>query len=166
MNQKAITIAAVLGLTIIAGIFIWKQSNSVEQQRERLTSRFMQVLPSSLEDYHREEIEQLFDRFWIRSEKGSVAQEDIDVIVANLKQFVDKKSITIKDLDYLMAEVGYFTFRSVERLNLADGVVDHPVLNPSAAIVTPESDSSFYAGFEEWKKTLPDSVLKAAGEQK
>jgi len=159
MNLKANAIVALIGIGILISVFAWNKYNSVEQQRQQLVADFIGMLPSSLEDHHRDEIKRLFDRFWYRADQDKVEQADVDVIVANLHSFVKKKTITVSELDYMMAEGGYFTFRADPRLNLPDGEVDHPVLNPSSATVNLQPDSAFWSEFEEWKKTQPDSVV-------
>jgi len=63
--------------------------------------------------------------------------------------------------------VGYTTYKGDPHYNLADKSVDHPILNPSSAMVSmrfnPENyDSAFWADFEKWKSQHPgmtDSML-------
>jgi hypothetical protein len=115
--------------------------NPEARQRKRLVKQFVGCVPDSLDDERRQEIQGLFDTFWERVDMGKVFPEDADSIEAKLRRYVGAGRISGKDLTYFMAEVGYYSYRKNPRYNLPEGVVDHPTLNPDAALIIFGADS-------------------------
>jgi len=155
-------VAIILTVVVVgAGLALaWTYRDSPRARHDRLVREFLTVLPDSLDSEHRLEIEQLFYLFYLRADKGLVAKEDVDAITTELADYVEKRRITASDLVHFMAEVGYTTYKGEPRYNLADGSVDHPILNPASATVplrfdSTQFDSAFWAEFKEWKKTQP-----------
>jgi hypothetical protein len=145
--------SAVLGLVVVALVgagaagFVWKQRKAPDASRERLVEQFVAILPDSLGDTHRSEIDGLFQMLWYRADRGLVAPVDLDSILVHLQDHVDAGSISGRELVRLMAEVGYKTYKGDPRYNLPSGEVDHPVLNPSSAMIQLRPDTT---GFAEW----------------
>jgi hypothetical protein len=143
----------IIGIALLAlvgagvGTVVWRQGGTPEAQRERLLQEFLLCLPDSLESYHHEEIQGLFDLFWFRADGGLVAQADMDTISTKLQHYVDEGSISGSDLVYFMAQVGYKTYAGEDKYRLPSGEVDHPVLNPQSALIDLMPDT---AGFADW----------------
>lgn len=142
-----IAVLALVGLGV--GGFIWKQGNSPEATRVKLAEEFLTCLPDSLESYHREEIMGLFEMLWFKYDRGLVTQADLDSLTAKMQGYVDAGVISGSDLVYFMAEVGYTAYKGEEKYRLPSGEVDHPVLNPDAAMIDLLPDT---AGFADWLK--------------
>jgi len=142
---------AILALVVVAIVgggvatLLWKHRETPAAQRARLVDGFLTCLPDSLDDQHRKEISGLFDMLWKRADMGLVDPADVDSITVKAKHYIDAGSISGKDLVYFMAEVGYTTYKGESRYNLPGGVVDHPVLNPDAALITLKPDTTGYA---------------------
>lgn len=115
--------------------------SSEAAEREKLTEKFMECLPDSLDDARREEILALFELFWSRVDRELVYPEDAKEITTKLRAYVKAGRITPSDLLYYMAQVGYYTYRMDPRYNLPEGVPDHPTINPNAALIQVERDS-------------------------
>jgi hypothetical protein len=144
------TILAILVLVLVGGgiaLFVDYQGNAPEAKRERLAGEFLTVLPDSLTDAHRQEIIQLFHQLWARYDLGLVAEADVDTIMTKMQGYIDKGTISGKELVHYMAEVGYKTYAGEEKFRLPSGMVDHPVLNPQSAVVDMFPDTSRY---DEW----------------
>jgi hypothetical protein len=88
------------------------------------------------------EIRDLLEVFWARVDMGEVFEEDIEEIEAKLQQYVDAGRIGGTELAYLMAQVGYYSYRKDPRYNLPERIVDHPTLNPDAAVIMFGADST------------------------
>lgn len=133
-----VTVAVSIALSLVlAGC-----GDSQSGRRGRLLKQFVACVPDSLTDEHRREIEGLLDLFWARADMGEVFEEDIEEIESKLQQYIDAGRIGGKELTYLMAQVGYYSYRKDPRYNLPERIVDHPTLNPDAAIVVFGSDST------------------------
>lgn len=147
--MKNATLGIILLVLIAGGVgaFVWTQHNTPESRRERLEAKFIAVLPDSLESYHIEEINGLFEQLWYRHDHGLVAQADIDTIMTEMQGYVDAGHISGKDLVHFMAEVGYKTYSGEAKYRLPSGEVDHPVLNPRSALIDLLPDT---AGYAEW----------------
>jgi len=150
----------VLVLIVIAGIvaaIAWQRRESPEGQRDDLVAEFVAVVSDSLDDGDAlQEIHQMFYLFYGRAEAGKIDSKDVAAITDKLAGYVKRGHIGRKELDYFMAEVGYTTYKNDPRYN-PDSTVDHPLLNPESHMVkttfdSTQFDSSFWAGFEEWKK--------------
>ncbi len=168
MRHKMIAILVFLVIAALAAGAVWKRHESPEAQRERLVREFLGVLPDSLDSEHRLEIQQLFYTFYLRADKGLVPRKDVDAIDAELTRHIHEGRITASDLVHFMAEVGYTTYKGEKRYNLEDGSVDHPILNPKAAVIplkfdSTQYDSAFWADFKKWKKEHPELVDSLEG---
>jgi len=157
---------AILGFVIlllvgaaVAG-FMWKQRQSPEVSREQLVAQFVSILPDSLDNAHRDEINGLFKMLWYRTDRGLVAPVDLDSIMVELRHYVDAGSISSKDLVHLMAEVGYKTYKGDPRYNLPSGEVDHPILNPRSAMIELRPDTT---GFAKWLAEQKQQEKSAPG---
>jgi hypothetical protein len=154
---------AILVMMIVAGVAatsMYRYATSDGAQRDELLKEFLLVLPDRYQDYHKEEITGLLVRFWYRFDTGKVEAADYEEVMASLDDYVTLGEINQEDLNYLMAQVGYYTFKTESRYNLPDGEIDHPTLNPEGAMVTLGYDSTFWVEFEAWK-ALEDSLAKA-----
>lgn len=109
--------------------------NSVERERERMVDRFVACTSDSLGDTHRAEIRGLFDQFWARADQQQVYDEDVVEIEKDIHRYIDAGRITTDSLLYFMAKVGYYTYRKDPRYNVPERIVDHPTLNPDAALI-------------------------------
>lgn len=116
--------------------------DSTQKRRDALAKRFVACLPDSLDDRRVQEILGLLDVFWARADEGEVYEKDVHEIESRLEHFADAGRIGKDDLVYLMAQVGYFTYRKDPRYNLPEGIVDHPTLNPDAALIQFNADST------------------------
>jgi len=148
MRQTILAIAAIIVVAGIVGGILWQQRNSPEAKRERLIERFLAVLPDSIDAERRNEIRGLMDTMWARADRGKVAIEDIDEVIKKMEYYIDRGRVDRDGLNYLMAQVGYYTYRLEPEFT--GGQVDHPTLNP-AAEMTSIGDSAFWAEFEDWK---------------
>jgi len=161
--------SAVLGFVVLALIaaavagFVWKQRKTPEANRERLVEQFVAILPDSLDDAHRQEIDGLFKMLWYRADRGLVATVDIDSILVQMRDHIDAGSINSGDLVHLMAEVGYKTYKGDPRYNLPSGEVDHPILNPSSAMIELRPDTTGYGAWLAEQNRQQKSAPGAGG---
>lgn len=153
MNKLIVLVLALLLAAVLAGVVMIRQQADPAADRTRLIAAFMTTLPDSLDQQRRDEIAGLLDNFFVHADRGDVAPRDVDEIVDKVEHFVELGTITADSLVYLMAQVGYYTYKMDPRRNLATGEVDHPVLNPEAGSMQVRPDSAFWAEFEEWQKT-------------
>jgi hypothetical protein len=137
---KLIWATVALGVALSLGLEGCGESES--SRRDQLAKRFIACVPDSLTDKHRREILGLLEQFWGRAEMGEVFEEDIEEIESKLQHYIDIGRITGEELVYLMAQVGYYTYRKDPRYNLPERIVDHPTLNPDAALVVFGADST------------------------
>jgi hypothetical protein len=100
------------------------------------------ILPDSLPEAHVAEIRNLLQTFWTRADMGEVFQEDVETIEGELEKYADLGGISGSELLHLMASVGYYTYRKDPRYNLPENIVDHPTLNPDAALIVFSPDST------------------------
>jgi hypothetical protein len=117
-------------------------SESREARGRRLSKQFAACVPDSLPEKHHREIAGLLDTFWKRVEMDEVYEEDVVKIETKLQSYVDAGWIDIDTLAHFMALVGYSSYRKDPRYNLPERIVDHPTLNPDAAIVFFGADTS------------------------
>jgi hypothetical protein len=110
-------------------------SESRDARWDRLTKEFVACAPDTLTDEHRREIAGLLETFWTRARVGEVFDDDIALVESELQRFIDADGIEADTLLHFMALVGYNSYRRDPRMNLPEGIVDHPTLNPDAAIV-------------------------------
>lgn len=153
--MRSITVATILAALIavaLGGWFAWRNAGDDGIDRNRLTKDFVSVLPDSLGEEKTDEIDGLVRLFWKSCEFGRVFPEDEVEIESRLRNAVDRKYIGGRDLVVLMARVGYYTYRG--QAGLPDGEVDHPELNPDAAIYPVQPDSAVMAEFFEWKARM------------
>jgi len=115
---------------------------SAQKRRDVLADRFMASVPDSVGPEKRQEILGLLDVFWTRVDDGEVYEEDVVEIESRLGHYADAGGIGSQELLHLMAQVGYYTYRKDPRYNLPEGVVDHPTLNPDAALIQFGADST------------------------
>jgi hypothetical protein len=131
--KNLLRLAAVLSAAFL--ICLDGCGDSVARNREKQMDRFLACTSDSLGDRHREEIRGLFRQFWARADNNQVFDEDILLIENNLQRYIDSGSISTDSLLYFMAQVGYYTYRKDPRYNVPEGIVDHPTLNPDAALI-------------------------------
>lgn len=163
MRDRIIALVVILALAAGAFVLVQQKRKSPTATRERMVEQFIAILPDSLDDNHVLEIRQLFYTLREREKIGKVKPETMAAIDTELASWVEKGKIGPKDLVHFMAEVGYSTYKDEERYNLGDGSVDHPVLNPEAAMIptrfdSTTIDSATWADFEKWKKENPEIV--------
>jgi hypothetical protein len=164
-QRSARVVFALLMAGIVAGLAC--QKGNPVARRDRMVRDFIAILPDSIDSEHRLEIDQLFNMFYQRADKGLVAAADVERIEAELAGHVHRGRIIPSDLVHFMADVGYTTYKGDSHYNLPDSSVDHPILNPSSAMYsmrfnTDDYDSAFWADFEKWKAEHPnmtDSML-------
>jgi hypothetical protein len=168
VKERLIAVAVILTIAgVITGV-VYQKRHSTEGTRARLVEQFVAILPDSLDDDHVLEIRKLFYMLYEREKLGKVKPETSQEITVKLAGFVEKGTITSRELVHFMAEVGYNTYKDEERYNLPDGSNDNPILNPKSAMVSlrfdsTQFDSTFWADFEKWKKENPelvDSLMK------
>jgi hypothetical protein len=143
--RKLIQVTTVLGLAFL--ICMDGCGNSVSRDRDKWVKQFLACIPDSLGDEHRDEIRGLFEQFWVRADRNQVFDEDIKTIETTLFRYIDKGRIGPDSLLYFMAEVGYYTYRKDPRYNLPEKIVDHPTLNPDAALIQFGRDSTGQGGY-------------------
>lgn len=150
--RKSITVTLAIVFTgaVTTGI-VWRNQQSVEGKRAQLQKEFVACLPENYGDPRRAEIAQLFASFWYRYGIGMVDTADAEEITRRLHEVVDEGSIVQEDVAYLMAQVGYYTYKLDKHYTPSD-TIDHPTLNPSSAMVRFGFDSTTWAEFYEWKK--------------
>lgn len=171
MKERIIAVVVILAIAAGVGILIKQKRSTPEATRERMVEQFIAIVPDSLDDAHILEIRQMFYTLSEREKLGTVKPETGADIDAKLAAWVEKGTISPKELIHFMAEVGYSTYKDEERYNLSDGSVDHPILNPSSSNLSmqfdsTQFDSTFWADFEQWKKDNPalvDSLMQQWG---
>ena len=136
---------------------------SREAQGRRLTKKFVACVPDSLSDQHRREIAGLLDTFWKRVEMGEVYEEDVATVESKLISYIGEGSISVDTLAHFMALVGYTSYRKDPRYNLPERIVDHPTLNPDAAIVFFGEDSTGPRARIYYRVPGPDSTADTSG---
>lgn len=136
---------------------------SREARGRRLTKQFVACVPDSLTDQHRREIAGLLDTFWKRVEMGEVYEEDVAKVESKLLSYIDEGSIDVDTLAHFMALVGYTSYRKDPRYNLPERIVDHPTLNPDAAIVFFGADSTGPRARIYYRVPGPDSTADTTG---
>ena len=150
----------IIVLIVIAGIIAavaLQRRESPQGKRDDLVAEFVAVVSDSIDDGDAlQEIHQMFYLFYGRAEAGKIDPKDVAAITEKLEGYVKSGRIARKELDYFMAEVGYTTYKGDPRYN-PDSTVDHPLLNPEGHMAkttfdSSDFDSSFWAGFEEWKQ--------------
>ena len=129
--------------------------------RDRRVQAFIAILPDSIDSEHRLEIDQLFNTFYLRADRGLVSPEDVERIEGELDRHVNRRRITPTELVRFMADVGYTAYKGDPNYNLPDSTVDHPVLNPRSAMYPMgfggiPYDSAFWADFEKWRMEHPE----------
>jgi hypothetical protein len=158
MRSRILGIVVLIAIVGIVATLVLQRRSAPEAQRDDLVAKFVALVADSVhggDDL--QEIHQLFYTFYGRADAGKIARADVDAITDKLAKYVSEGRITRKELDYFMAEVGFTTYKGDPRYN-PDSTVDHPVLNPNAAMVkvgfdsTLYGDSTFWSEFEEWKK--------------
>jgi hypothetical protein len=117
-------------------------SDSRDARWDRLTKQFVACTPDTLTDDHRREIAGLLETFWSRARIDEVFDDDIALVESELQRFIDAGGIDPDTLLYFMALVGYNSYRKDPRMNLPERIVDHPTLNPDAAIVMFGADTT------------------------
>ncbi len=130
-------------------------------RRNRMVQSFIAILSDSIDSERRLEIDQLFNMFYLRADRGQVSAEDVKRIEGELGQHVNRGRITPTELVRFMADVGYTTYKGDPHYNLPDSTVDHPILNPQSAMYPMgfggiPYDSAFWADFEKWRKEHPE----------
>jgi hypothetical protein len=138
--RKLFQAAVFLGLVLV--VCIDGCGDSVSRERDKMVGQFLACTSDSLGDEHREEIRGLFRQFWARADAGDVFEEDIVKIEGTLRRHINAGRIITDSLLYFMAEVGYYTYRKDPRYNLPERIVDHPTLNPDAALIQFGGDST------------------------
>jgi hypothetical protein len=141
MKMKTSTWASlVLAVMVASGLIGCGQSR--EKKWERMTDQFVECVPASVTEQQRREIAGLLETFWARAQRGEVYEEDVNKIESKLRSYIDAGTIEPDSLAYFMALVGYNSYRKDPRYNLPERIVDHPTLNPDAAIMVFGSDST------------------------
>ncbi len=161
MKHRLSAVVFFLVMTTIALGLACQKGDADTSRRGRLVRGFVAILPDSIDSERRLEVEQLFNMFYQRADRGLVAPADVERIDAELARYVDRGRIIPTDLVHFMADVGYTTYKGDPRYNLPDSSVDHPILNPSSAMYsmrfnTNDYDSAFWADFDKWRAQYPD----------
>jgi hypothetical protein len=138
-------------------------SESREARGRRLTKQFVACVPDTLSDQHHREIAGLLETFWKRVEMGEVYEEDVATVESKLVSYIDEGSINIDTLAHFMALVGYSSYRKDPRYNLPERIVDHPTLNPDAAIVFFGADTTGPRARIYYRVPGPDSTADTSG---
>jgi hypothetical protein len=163
--RKLFQVTAALGLALL--ICVDGCGDSVSRERDKTIKQFLLCTSDSLGDAHREEIRGLFEQFWARADNDQVFDEDIVKIEAGLQRHIDRGRIGADSLLYFMAEVGYYTYRKDPRYNLPERIVDHPTLNPDAALIQFSGDSTNPGIRMFYRVPRPDSTADStAGDKK
>jgi len=156
---KKLTLA-ILVFWAVSAVLSGSCARSPSAEGRALSKRFLAVLPDSLDLAHRQEIKGLLETFWQRVEQGDVLPEDAREVTQKLRGYIEGGRIPGQELLHFMALVGYYSYRKDPRYNLPDGVVDHPTLNPNAALVRFSPDSTGGSWQLYWlnPKLKPDST--------
>lgn len=148
MRKIVLAIAALVIIAGIVGGVVWQNRNTPEAKRTRLVERFLDAVPDSIDAQRRDEIRGLMKTFFARADRGQVDIDDLNEITDKMEAVAERGSIDRSSLQYLMAQVGYYTYKLEPKFT--GGQVDHPTLNPDAAVST-WADSAFWAEFDAWK---------------
>lgn len=152
-----------LALSVVALFALTGCSESEEARRERLTEQFVACVPDHITDQQRREITGLFETFWSRAGSGEVYEEDVVAIESKLLSYIEVGRIEADSLAYFMALVGYNSYRKDPRYNLPERIVDHPTLNPDAAILFFTRDSTGVGSQIFYRVPEPDTTAAESG---
>lgn len=130
MKRIVLFCILLLALLIIILAFLRDQTTSVKTDFTDLNREFSTCLPKNLSDKQRDEVAGILERFSQMAQKSKVEKPDQEEIEADLTRYIRLGEIKMKELEYFMAKVSYFTFKSDSNYNLPGGQVDHPLLNP------------------------------------
>jgi hypothetical protein len=159
--KRRVWILVALAVAALSGLDGCGESR--EDRGRRLTKQFVACVPDSLSDQHRREIAGLLDTFWKRVEMGEVYEEDVATVESKLHAYIDAGWIDVDTLAYFMALVGYTSYRKDPRYNLPERIVDHPTLNPDAAIVFFGADTTGPRARIYYKVPVVDSTADTTG---
>lgn len=134
-----------------------------EARWNRLTKGFMSCIPDTMPEPRRQEIEGLLETFFTRANMGLVYDEDVARVESKLMMYIDGGWIDPDTLVHFMALVGYSTYRKDPRYNLPERIVDHPTLNPDAAVVFFGRDSTGPRARIYYRVPDPDSTADTTG---
>jgi hypothetical protein len=154
--KKALWALLVLSAAALSGFGAC--GNSTEAQHRHLTKQFLACVPDSVGDSHRDEIKGLLETFWARADMGEVYETDVAKIESKMHVYIDRGRINADTLAHFMALVGYSSYRKDPRYNLPEKIVDHPTLNPDAAIVMFGADSTGPRARIYYRVPGPDST--------
>jgi len=154
MNRRLTSVYVFILIVSIAAGVVYRKYNAADARRERLVSSLLACVPRTVNQKQRDEIRELFDRMWLRYDRGLVAQADVDTVTNRVHQVAQAGRVSHSNLAYLMAQVGYFTYRGEQKYNLPDSSVDHPTLNPASDVTTLYPDSALVAQFHAWMKKM------------
>lgn len=157
------SIRVFLALSVVALSVLTGCGESEEARRKRLTAQFVACVPDNVTDQQRREITGLLETFWSRAGSGEVYEEDVVAIESRLLSYVEAGRIEADSLAHLMALVGYNSYRKDPRYNLPERIVDHPTLNPDAAILFFGRDSSGVYTQMYYRVPEPDTTSDKSG---
>lgn len=159
--KTTIRVLLAFAVTLISGLDGCGESR--EGRGRSLSKQFVACVPDTLRDQKRKEIAGLLETFWSRVEMGEVYEEDVAKIESKLVSYIDRGKIDLDTLAHFMALVGYTSYRKDPRYNLPERIVDHPTLNPDAAIVFFGADSTGPRAQIYYRVPDPDSTADTTG---
>ena len=89
-----------------------------------MAAEFLKLVPGDLPPEQVEEIEGLLARFQIKVRRHEIPVEDEVEIKRLMSQYIDRGSITKKELNTVMARVGYYSVRG----STPDSIGIHPLV--------------------------------------
>lgn len=118
----AVTLAAIV---LILALFLFEGPEpEISFRVTGIAAEFMKILPDDLSGEKLEEISGLLARFQYRVRQGEMPGQDEVEVKRELAGYVERGSITEKELYRVMARVGYYTFRG----ETPDSIGMHPLL--------------------------------------
>ena len=94
---------------------------------------FISTLPKDVTPAQRTEIEGLLERFQAKAEADEIRGEDVQEVMTLIAQYLDRGSVTHRELNLLMAKVGYYSYRGLS----PDSTGIHPLLEQT--LLPPDS---------------------------
>ncbi len=145
---------ALAAALLVGAVELVRHDSPRERNRSR-TEAFLRCVPKELDAARRREIRELFDTFFDQVERGVVRPADLDTVEAAIDSVLARGRVSRRLLARIMAQVGVFAWRGDPAYAGQDSVIDHPLLNPDAAVRYPLGpDSADVAAFERWMEWM------------
>ncbi len=150
LSPRYVVAAVVVALAAVGVVAVVRHETPRERHARRVEA-FLRCVPKELDAARRREVRELFSTFFDRVERGVVLAVDVDTVEAAIDSVLARGRLSRPLLVRIMAQVGTFAWRGDPRFRGTDSGIDHPELNPDAAVKYPLGpDSATVADFRRW----------------